>query len=1205
MKVLSRFSPRQKVRLLISAAASLILLALSGGQGNAVTFGDNVNEPSEQAPWVVSIWISPTNDVEQISYGCTGTLISSDVVLTAAHCVFENGNYFVKYGATTLEEEVELIPASNVWAHPRYNPTKFANDIGLIKLSEPVLLSTFPSIGNKAIAKSVNARSRFTLFGWGRNQNDRSPELLGTTQLLNLDRMAVKEYGAAFNSNIMLGAGLYIAREKVWAGACSGDSGGPLLMRSSGKDFIVGVTSWGARNCDTSKPSVFARVTYYESDIQKGIKDLRSINRVVNRAVPTNSKKPTITGKAIPGGSLQCNTGSWKNSLDLSISWSSPSRLLNSTNQSVTILNSDVGQIFACDVIASGKSGSIRRTVTVALPSEPKIVGNLGISGISAERPFVGNEELSCDGFTWGGTYDSSSQEWHVVKDPKNPALSESTLIGKNGTFKVTGEFLEKNEGSHILCAVSATNKGFVAGKTITRQLDKGARPEVKNPRVTIEKNLNGAQALCLFDTPKDGSTVTYKWSYGNGEELPDGRSSIMRLSEDVAEKSQTLDIDCAVSVTNLLGTAKKSIRADKNEIAKLFTPVYQIRPSNNWAVGSQALCEKTFGLSQSNSEVIWGIMSSPTAISFTKVLSNGNLIQISEMIAQQIAGETIGCSVLVNDRGALTRKYFSIEVPVSAAPALPAVSAPTVALQDPSNKTVKVTLAIPSIQNYNPTVMKITLQLAGTDCDKRVIEAVPNQLLCTGLAGNTNYSPSLKIAYQNSRINQSNTSPVATFKTDQLIPLTEAPDRVSVEQKEGGAVAYVGDQVDCPTDKGVKKLIESDLSRKSYTICWPADALAAWEAGGRTWTNFLTKKKFNGPIPPQPILVTQEMETDFSGGITAKFLIPAVPGFDPNSMSLSLESRYRTSVTSVGALPGLTLTVQDLDPEMEYQVNLVIYCLTVCGPSSTGLELWGPDYILKTIKNTWVPTDIDPPIVTVFTPSSIADYKAVMPAAGPTSTTVGVRYALSDDVLVNAAALRFIKSDGTVVVEQNNSTLGNVRTSALQIQKVVIPPGSANIGDVLTIQVRATDATGKSSPWTSVGTFTIAVDIPDYPTIDLINVTTPISPVATSGSGGQGRVGSTITTNFVTFASRGSDGIPTLKLVTADIEIPLTITSNGVIGYQVGGTRTIRSANFTIPQSVVVGTTYTVKAQITDYYDYKSVWTDIGTLTVLPPYTP
>lgn len=322
-------------------------------------------------------------------------------------------------------------------------------------------------------------------------------------------------------------------------------------------------------------------------------------------------------------------------------------------------------------------------------------------------------------------------------------------------------------------------------------------------------------------------------------------------------------------------------------------------------------------------------------------------------MIAQQIAGETIGCSVLVNDRGALTRRYFSIEVPVSAAPELPAVSAPTVALQDPSNKTVKVTLGIPALTNFNSNVMQLTLNVPGTDCENRSVDATPNQVICSNLAGNTSYSASLKVSYRNSRIIQSNISSVTSFKTEPLIPLTEALNRVSAEQKEGGAVAYVGDQVDCPTDKSVKKLVELSDSRTSYTICWPADALAAWDAGGRTWTNFLTKKKFNGPIPPQPILVTQEMETDFSGGITAKFLIPAVPGFDPNSMSMSLRVYRDTSGTWVGALPGATLTVQDLGPEMEYQVNLFIRCLTVCGPSSTGLELWGPDYILKTIKNT------------------------------------------------------------------------------------------------------------------------------------------------------------------------------------------------------------------------------------------------------------
>lgn len=1202
MNVRCRFTRKWLAQFLILAAASAVFLGLFGGQARAVTFGDNINEPSEQAPWVVSIWVSPTDDADQISYGCTGTLITSDVVLTAAHCVFENGNYFIKYGATTLAEEVDLIPASNVWAHPRYNPTKFANDIGLIKLSEPVSLPNFPTLGNNAISKLVNARSRFTLFGWGRNQNDRSPELLGTTRLLNLDRMAVKEYGNAFNANIMLGAGLYIAREKVWAGACSGDSGGPLLMRAAGKDYIVGVTSWGARDCDTSKPSVFARVTYYESDIKKGIKDLTSINRIVNRAVPVNSKKPTITGKVAPGGTLQCNTGSWKNSLDVTFSWSSPSRLLNSTNESVTVLNSDVGETFACDVIASGKSGSIRRTVSIALPSEPRIVGNVAISGISAERPFIGGEELSCDGFTWGGTFDATSQEWHVVKDPKNPALSAGTLLGKNSTFKVTGEFLEKNEGNYILCAISASNKGFAVGKTIARVLDKGVVPEIKNLRISVEKNFAGAQALCAFDGARDGSTTNFQWSYGNGEEIPNGRSSILRISEDIAEKSQTVDLDCSVSLSNALGVAKKSVRADKNEIAKLVTPVYQIRPTANWAVGSQAFCEKTFGLTQSNSEIIWGVMASPTAMSFTKVLANGNVIQISQSMAEQIAGETIGCSVLVSDRGALTRKYFSIDVPTSAAPLLPTPAAPTVALQDPSNKTVKVTLAIGPVANFNPSTMQLKLIAPGTSCDNTIIESTPNQVLCANLAGNTDYSASLQVSYRNNRIPQSNTSSITTFKSDALISLTEAPERVSAEQKEGGAVAYFGDQVDCPTDKSSRKIFELSPSRSSYTVCWPTDALAAWEAGGRTWTNFLVRKKFNAPIPPAPILLEQIMATDFSGGLSLKFSVPEIPGFNRDTMGLEL-SVVGTNVSGSGPspLPGTTVTVTMIGPELDYTATLMIWCKSSCAPNQTRLELFGPGLKFKTIKNTWVPTDVDPPVVTAWAPYSADDYRGVMPSSGPTGTGVGVRYKITDDVEIASGSVRFITSGGQVIAQGASALIGGSNRDAHYFAKIVIPQGSVVLATTLTIQANATDKSGKTSAWVNVGTFTIAADIPDYPTINVSGIASPITPLALSGTGGQGRIGSTITFTYNTYASRGASDAHEIKLVGGGQEILLTRTLRQIAG----ALRATWQGTFVVPTSVVVGATYSVQAQITDYYDYKSLWTEIGRLVILPPYTP
>ena len=617
--------PTRAVALAATISLSLLLTLFTlftfSPSSQAVTFGSNVDAPADDAPWVVSIWVSPTGDSDDVSYACTGTLISDEVVLTAAHCLFEKGSYFVKYGATTLEEDVELIPASNTWLHPRYNPTKFANDIGLIKLNEPVSLDNFPIVSGQAIGRAINARSKFTLFGWGRNQHDKSPELLGTTKLLNLDRMAEKSYGNAFNSNIMLGAGLYITREKVWAGACSGDSGGPLLMKVSGKNYIVGVTSWGARNCDTSKPSVFARVNYYESDIQKGIKDLSAVTKVVNRAVPINVKKPTITGDVVPGGVLKCNPGSWKNSLNVRIIWSAPSRLLNSTNETVQILNSDSGESFSCDVLATGKTGSVRRTVSVDIPDEPQIVGAMAISGISPEKPFVGGEQLKCEGFTWGGTFDSTSQEWHVVKDPKNNKVSEATLVGKEGVLAIASEFLEKHQGGHLVCITSAVNKGFTVSKSISRIIEKGVTPEISNLRIAIEKNLNGAIATCLFDGKKDGMEVSYRWTYGTGEEVADGRSSVLRISEEIAEKSQSIDLGCTATLTNSLGESKKSAKANQDEISKLFSPVYQVRSTANWAIGSQVLCEKTFGLSQANSEIMWGAMASPTATSFIRPL--------------------------------------------------------------------------------------------------------------------------------------------------------------------------------------------------------------------------------------------------------------------------------------------------------------------------------------------------------------------------------------------------------------------------------------------------------------------------------------------------------------------------------------------------------------------------------------------------------
>ncbi len=44
---------------------------------------------------------------------------------------------------------------------------------------------------------------------------------------------------------------------------CTGDSGGPLMIRSAGRFVLVGVTSFSVTDCTAPFPAVFARVTHF------------------------------------------------------------------------------------------------------------------------------------------------------------------------------------------------------------------------------------------------------------------------------------------------------------------------------------------------------------------------------------------------------------------------------------------------------------------------------------------------------------------------------------------------------------------------------------------------------------------------------------------------------------------------------------------------------------------------------------------------------------------------------------------------------------------------------------------------------------------------------------------------------------------------------------------------------------------------------
>merc|ERR1719239_942974 len=208
-------------------------------------------------PWQVGL-VSSTGTVPF----CGGTLISSDTVLTAAHCKTDLGRFRVSLGEHDIyrSDGEQIITPSQWISHPSYDARTTDYDFAIVKLSEHVTFS--PSVAPACLPspnKNYDAVTA-TVTGWGTLVSGGSqPSVLQEVDVKTMSNSDCRGSSTAYSASDI--SQVMICAAAPGKDSCQGDSGGPLVTKEAGGFYsLIGVVSWGFGCAQSNAPGVYARV---------------------------------------------------------------------------------------------------------------------------------------------------------------------------------------------------------------------------------------------------------------------------------------------------------------------------------------------------------------------------------------------------------------------------------------------------------------------------------------------------------------------------------------------------------------------------------------------------------------------------------------------------------------------------------------------------------------------------------------------------------------------------------------------------------------------------------------------------------------------------------------------------------------------------------------------------------------------------------